>query len=70
MIGAPLVYNELISTILDSDNAITDVTITNLAVNGTQVLFQNYTPKDDEQLVPGTILVTSSIAGNPVIPTS
>lgn len=70
LIGAPLVYNELISTILDSDNAITDVTITNLAVNGTQVLFQNYTPKDDEQLVPGTILVTSSIAGNPVIPTS
>ena len=70
LVGASLVYNELINTILDADSSITDVSITNLVVNGTQVLFQNYTPNNDEQIVPGTITVASSVAGTPVTPTS
>lgn len=70
LIGSALVYNELINAILDVDAKIIDVTITNLQVNATQILFQNYTPKDDEQLVPGTITVSSSNAGIPMLPTS
>lgn len=58
LVGTTLVYNQLIQTILDSNNAILDTTITDLSVNGTQVLFKNYVPADNEQLIPGAITVS------------
>ncbi len=57
LVGSQLVYNELIQAIMNSSDAILDVTLNNLAVNATQVLFKNYTPAADEQLVPGTVTV-------------
>lgn len=60
LVGSTLVYSQLIQTILDADNAVLDVTINNLAVNNIQVLFQNYTPASNSQLVPGTVTVTAA----------
>lgn len=53
-----LVYNQMVSYILEATEVISDVTITSLGVNGKQILRTNYTPKEDEQIVPGTIDVT------------
>lgn len=55
--GAPVVYNTLISTILDSSDLIQDVIITRYAVSGTEIMRRNYTPADNEQIVPGNITV-------------
>lgn len=58
LVGTTLVFNELVQAILNADEAIQDVTITNLAVNGTQVLYKNYVPANDEQLIPGAVSVS------------
>lgn len=62
LVGSNLVYNQLVSSILDSSPSILDVTINNLQVNGIQVLFQNYTPATDQQLTPGMVTVNTVTA--------
>jgi uncharacterized phage protein gp47/JayE len=59
-VGDPLVYNRLVTVILDAVDSITDVTFTRFAVNGQEVLRKNFAPADNEQLVPGDIQVTIS----------
>lgn len=59
-VGDQLVYNQMISYILEATEVISDVTITSLSVNGKQILRTNYAPKEDEQIVPGTIDVSIS----------
>lgn len=58
LVGDDLIYNQLISYIMETTEVIADVTITRLAINGQEVLRKNYSPKDNEQLVPGSIEVT------------
>ena len=56
--GKPLVYNRLVSTIIDSSDSVKDVVINNLKVNGTEILRRNYQPGANEQLTPGNIRVS------------
>lgn len=58
LVGDDLIYNQMVSYILETAEVIADVTITRLAINGQEVLRKNYSPKDNEQLVPGNIEVT------------
>lgn len=58
LVGTPLIYNQLIQAILDATDVVTDVTITSLAVNGTEILRKNYTPEDDQQIIPGDVQIT------------
>lgn len=53
--GDVLVYNRLIQAIMDTSNAIRDVRITRYAPFGVETVRRNYTPKDDEQIIPGRI---------------
>lgn len=59
--GDVLVYNKLIQYMLDSSSDIIDVQLTRYAPNGVESLRRNYTPKEDEILVPGRIEVGVSI---------
>lgn len=56
-VGEPMVYNRLVSEILDSSEEVVDVSFTGLGVNGSEILRKNYTPKDDEHVIPGTVTV-------------
>lgn len=56
-VGSPLVYYELIQTILSATDYTSDVVVNDLAVNGVQILRQNYTPASDQQIIPGNIVV-------------
>lgn len=58
--GQPLVYNQLIQNMMDSADLVTDVMIQSFIVNGAEALRRNVTVAEDQQLVPGTITVTSS----------
>jgi uncharacterized phage protein gp47/JayE len=58
--GEILVFNKLIQAIFDTSAIIKDVQITSFAPNGVEILRRNFTPKEDEQLIPGTISVTSA----------
>lgn len=55
-----MVYNRLVQSIFDASDAVNDVVITSLNVNGSEILRRNYTPEPDEQLVSGTIRVASA----------
>lgn len=55
--GDTLVYNRMIQTILDSSELIQDVQVTSFAPNGVETLRRNYTPKEDQQIIPGRITV-------------
>jgi hypothetical protein len=59
-VGTRLVYYELIQAILDATDYTADVIVNDLAVNGVQILRQNFTPASDQQLVPGNIVVNVS----------
>ncbi len=59
-IGENMVYNRLVSEILDASEEVIDVSFTGLGVNGIEILRKNYTPKDDEHIIPGTITVQIS----------
>lgn len=56
--GDTLVYNRMIQAILDSSDLIQDVQVTSFAPNGVETLRRNYTPKEDQQIIPGRITVT------------
>lgn len=58
VVGTPLIFNQLIQSILDATDVVTDVTITKLAANGVEILRKNYTPDSDQQIIPGSITVT------------
>lgn len=58
LIGTPLVYNQLIQAIFEATDVVADVTLTRFAVNATEVLRQNYSPSNDEQIIPGDIQVS------------
>lgn len=62
--GKQFVYNQLIQAILDSSDIIRDVGIETLRVDGVEILRRNYSPEEDQQIIPGDIQVsiaTSSI---------
>jgi hypothetical protein len=52
-----LVYNRLISIIIDSSEVVKDVIVKSLTVNGVEIMRRNYKPDDDQQLIPGNITV-------------
>lgn len=57
-VGTPLVYNQLIQAIMDSTpEAVLDVVVSSLLVNGSQILRKNYAPLATEQILPGFISV-------------
>lgn len=58
LVGQPLVWYQLIQTILDATDYTNDVIINDFVVNGVETLRQNYVPADNEQLVPGSINVS------------
>jgi uncharacterized phage protein gp47/JayE len=60
--GNPLVYNRLISIILDASELVKDVIVRNLSVNGVEIMRRNYQPADDEQIVPGNITVGLAVS--------
>lgn len=53
--GDQIVYNRLISIILDSSDYVKDVIVKKYSVNGTEIIRRNYKPAYDEQLTPGDI---------------
>lgn len=53
--GDQIVYNRLISTILEASNLIKDVVIKKFSVNGTELIRRNFKPSYDEQITPGDI---------------
>lgn len=55
--GNPIVYNRLIQIILDSSELVKDVIIKTYSINGTEIVRRNYTPAEDQQIVPGNIVV-------------
>jgi uncharacterized phage protein gp47/JayE len=55
--GQSLVYNRLISIIIDSSEVVKDVIVKSLTVNGVEIMRRNYKPDDDQQLIPGNITV-------------
>ena len=56
--GSPLVYNRLLSVIIDSSESIKDVIVKGLAVNGIEILRRNYKPTDEQQLIPGNVTIS------------
>ena len=56
--GDTLVYNRMIQSILDSSDLIQDVQVTSFAPNGVETLRRNYTPKEDQQIIPGRVVVS------------
>lgn len=56
-VGEVLVYNKLVQSILDAVEFVNDVSFTSLKVNGSEILRRNYTPEEDQQLIPGNINV-------------
>lgn len=56
--GDTLVYNKMIQSILDTSDDIQDVLITRYAPNGVETLRRNYTPKEDEQVIPGRVEIS------------
>lgn len=62
MIGTPVVYNQLIQNIFESSSdLIVDVTVNKFAVNGQEVIRRNFTPKEDEMIIPGSIQVSLTV---------
>jgi len=57
MPGEQLVYNRLISTILESTSIIKDVIVKRFSINGSELTRRNYKPAYDEQIIPGDIVV-------------
>lgn len=55
--GQALVYSQLLQAILDSSDAIADVNIVRMRISGAEVLRRNYTPKGDQQIISGNIIV-------------
>lgn len=60
-IGTPLVFSSLLQYILSSSDYILDVSILEFKANGENILQRNYTPRPNEQLIPGSIVVTYSV---------
>lgn len=58
--GETLVYNKLIQAILDSSDSIVDVQLTRYAPNGIEVVRKNFVPKEDEQIIPGRIVISNA----------
>lgn len=59
--GQPLVFNQLIQSMMDSSDAVVDISIRTFKVNGTEALRRNITVEEDEQLVPGAISVSYAV---------
>lgn len=55
--GETLMYNKLIQEIMDVSTKIRDVQVTRYAPNGVEAVRRNFTPKADEQIIPGTIII-------------
>lgn len=60
-IGTPLVFSALLQYILSSSDFILDISMLEFKANGEDILQRNYTPKPEEQIVPGSIVVTYSV---------
>lgn len=59
-IGTTLVYSQLLQYMMGSSDFIADVSIVEFKANGEDLLRRNYVPQPDEQLIPGSIVVTYS----------
>lgn len=62
-VAAPLVYNQLVSHVLENVPEASDIVFSTLAINGSQILRTNYVPPSDTQIIPGDInisIVTST----------
>lgn len=57
MPGESIVYNKVITAIMDTAPALKDVVITEWSPNGVPSTRRNWSPKDDEMIVPGSISV-------------
>lgn len=60
-IGSTLIYPVLLQFILESSDAILDVSVVEFKANGEELLRRNFVPQADQQLVPGSIEVTYSV---------
>jgi hypothetical protein len=58
--GQSLIYNQLLQAIMESSELITDVQISSFRVNAAEVLRRNVTVEEDQQLIPGFIVMASS----------
>lgn len=61
LVGTPMVYSQLIQSILDASEFIVDVSILELAANGEEILRRNFNPLTDQQIIPGNIEVVASV---------
>lgn len=61
--GDPVIYNRMIQEILDSSDQVTDVVVSSFKVNGAEVLRRNVTCDQDEQLIPGNLVMAYTDAG-------
>lgn len=59
--GDPVVYNRVISAIMDVSPVIQDVMVTRWAPNGVESVRRNYTPQDDEMVIPGNLTIDIAI---------
>lgn len=60
-IGTPLSFPLLLNYILSSSDYLLDVSILEFKANGENILQRNYTPRPNEQIVPGSIVMTYSV---------
>lgn len=62
--GEALVYVRLIQSMLDASEAIADVTVSRLTIDGYEVVRRNYEPEEDEQIIPagvGNLSIATSV---------
>lgn len=59
VIGAEFVYNQMLQSIFDSSGEIYDVVVKSMAIGSVELPRQNYSPKEDELLVPGSVTVSA-----------
>jgi len=57
-LGEPLIFDQIIKNALNTSSNIIDISIKEMRVNEDLVLFRDFTPNDDELLIPGNITVT------------
>lgn len=59
--GDKMIYARLLEAVLDSSDAIEDVLFRSLQINNREVLRQNFIPQDNQQVIPGSITVSSIV---------
>jgi hypothetical protein len=60
--GDQVVYNRLVSIILDSSSLVKDVIVKKYAVNGVEIMRRNFQPAYDEQITPGNVNINIALS--------